>query len=112
VGDLGERVRAGGWDLCVVIDQERVVLGLVLAEALSADPATPVEEVMDPGPVTFRPNLRTGELPHYLTKHRIPRALVTTSDGVLIGLLPLEDFARQRPGGAGGARHVGESARP
>lgn len=101
MGDLRERVRAGGWDLCVVIDQERVVLGLVLADALSADPATPVEEVMDAGPVTFRPNLPTGELPHYLTKHRIPHALVTTSDGLLIGLLPLEDLDRQRPGGAG-----------
>jgi hypothetical protein len=46
---------------------------------------------MQAGPVTFRPNLGAGQMPDYLKKQRIPRALVTTSDGVLIGLLRIED---------------------
>src|SRR5260370_26523396 len=29
VGAVRDRVRAGGWDVCVVVDEHRVVLGLV-----------------------------------------------------------------------------------
>jgi Mg/Co/Ni transporter MgtE len=91
VGAVWDRVRAAGWDVCVVVDEQRVVLGLVHAEGLGVDPSTPVEEVMRPSPVTFRPNLGVGEMPDYLKEQQMPRPLVTTSDGVLIGLLRIED---------------------
>jgi Mg/Co/Ni transporter MgtE len=91
VGAVRDRVRGDGWDVCVVVDEQRVVLGLVRAEALGVDPGTPVEEVMQPSPVTVRPNLGVGEMPDYSKEQRTPRALVTTSDGVLIGLLRIED---------------------
>jgi hypothetical protein len=45
-----------------------------------------VEQVIQSGPVTFRPDVGVGNLPQYV-KTRRPHALVTTSDGVLIGLL-------------------------
>lgn len=80
------RTRAG-LDVCVVVDAERVVLGLVEAEKLNVDPATSVEDVMQPDPLTFRPNVRAGQIPEYVKRQRVPQALVTTSDGVLIGLL-------------------------
>jgi Mg/Co/Ni transporter MgtE len=89
VGDLQERVRAARRDVCVVVDAERIVLGIVDAEALSGDPATVVESLMKPDPVTFRPHLRTGKIPDdYVRKRQVRHVLVTTSDGVLIGLLP------------------------
>jgi len=88
VGDLRERVRAARQDVCVVVDSERIVLGIVNAEALSGDPATVVENIMKPDPVTFRPHLRTGEIPDYVRKRQVRHVLVTTSDGVLIGVLP------------------------
>jgi Mg/Co/Ni transporter MgtE len=97
VGAVRDRVRDGNWDVCVVVDEQRVVLGLMRAEALGVDPGTPVEDVMQAGPVTFRPNLGAGQMPDYLKKQRIPRALVTTSDGVLIGLLRIEDVEGHRP---------------
>jgi CBS domain-containing protein len=100
VDTVRHRMREGGWDVCVVVGEHRVVLGLVRAEALGVDANTPVEEVMQPSPVTFRPNLGVGQMPDYLKKQRIPRALVTTSDGVLIGLLRIEDV-EQRQGDAG-----------
>ena len=96
VGAVRDRVRGDGWDVCVVVDEQRVVLGLVRVEALGVDPDTPVETVMQPSPVTFRPNLGVGEMPDYLTEPRTPLALVTTSDGVLIGLLRIEDVAGGR----------------
>jgi Mg/Co/Ni transporter MgtE len=71
-----------------VVDSERIVLGIVNAEALSGDPATVVENIMKPDPVTFRPHLRTGEIPDYVRKRQVRHVLVTTSDGVLIGVLP------------------------
>src|SRR2546426_403793 len=88
VGDLQERVQTARRDVCVVVNAERIVLGIVEAEALSSDPATVVENIMKPDPVTFRPHLRTGEIPEYVRKRQVRHVLVTTSDGVLIGLLP------------------------
>lgn len=91
VGTVRDRVHKTGFDVCVVLDDQSVVLGLVNAETLDVDPDTAVEEVMQSGPVTFRPNLRVGQMPDYLKTQRTRRALVTTSDGVLVGLLRIED---------------------
>lgn len=77
VGDLQERVRAAGRDVCVVIDADRIVLGIVNAEALRGDPATVVESIMKPDPVTFRPHLRTGEIPDYVRKRRGGKWLIS-----------------------------------
>ncbi len=72
-----------------VLDADRVVLGLVGPDGLTGDPAAGVEELMDLAPVTFRPNLRVGEMPAYLKKQRVQHALVTTNDGILVGLIEL-----------------------
>ena len=66
VRDLQERVRAARQDVCVVVDSEHIVLGIVDGDALSGDPATVVENIMKPDQVTFRPHLRTGEIPDYV----------------------------------------------
>ncbi len=87
VGDVLDRPAAGTAEPLIVVDTDRVVLGLVKPEALKGDPRSRIEQVMDPGPVTFRPNLRVGEMPEYFKRHAIQHALVTTSDGVLIGLV-------------------------
>src|SRR6266851_4167036 len=89
VGDVRDRVDRNGGEPLVVVDADRVVLGLVNSDALAGDPATPVEEVMDSAPVTFRPNVRAGEMPDYIKTQGVRHAIVTTSDGVLIGLLHL-----------------------
>jgi Mg/Co/Ni transporter MgtE len=96
-GAVRDRVRSGNWDVCVVVSEERVVLGLVRAEVLVAEPSAPVEQVMESGPVTFRPNLPVGQMPDYLKKQRTPRVLVTTSDGILVGLLRGEDVEGHAP---------------
>jgi Mg/Co/Ni transporter MgtE len=71
------------------VNAERVVLGLVPREALEADANALIADVMQPSPVTFRPHVEAGKLPEYVKSQRISRALVTTSDGVLVGLLRL-----------------------
>jgi CBS domain-containing protein len=90
LGAVRERMHEGRWELCVVVDDHRVVLGAVARENGEGDPDAPVELVMQAGPVTFRPHVAVGTLPEYRKTQRIPRALVTTSDGVLIGLLRMD----------------------
>ena len=90
VGDVRKRRRGAGSEPVVVVDGNRVVLGLVDAEALSGDPTTPIERTMQPDPVSFRPDVRVGETPQYFKKHGVRHTLVTTSDGVLVGLLRME----------------------
>jgi Mg/Co/Ni transporter MgtE len=77
---------AGSGDLCVVLDRG-VVAGLLDAEALGADPSTPVVDVMAPGPSTFRPSLPIEEMAAYFDEHDLDRTLVTTLDGRLVGVV-------------------------
>ncbi len=56
VGAVRDRVRERGWDVCVVADDGRVVLGLVHTAMLDVDVDTPVEQVMQSSPITFRPS--------------------------------------------------------
>jgi Mg/Co/Ni transporter MgtE len=94
IGQVRERVRAAGWDACVVVNEERVVLGLLRAGELELGRDEPVEQVMRPGPSTFRPHVPIEELAHHLIHHDVPSSPVTTSDGRLVGLLRREDAAR------------------
>jgi Mg/Co/Ni transporter MgtE len=94
IGQVRERVRAAGWDACVVVNEERVVLGLLRTGELELGRDEPVEQVMRPGPSTFRPHVPIEELAHHLIHHDVPSSPVTTSDGRLVGLLRREDAAR------------------
>ncbi len=81
--------------LCVVINDHRIVLGLLRRGAAQADGTRTVEDVMLSGPVTFRPNASLEEMDQYLTDHKIAYALVTTPDGELIGLASADDIHRR-----------------
>jgi Mg/Co/Ni transporter MgtE len=94
IGQVRERVRAAGWDACVVVSDQRVVLGLLRAGELERGQNEPVEQVMRPGPSTFRPHVPIEELAHFMIHHDMPTSPVTTSDGRLVGLLRREDAAR------------------
>jgi Mg/Co/Ni transporter MgtE len=94
IGQVRERVRAAGWDACVVVSDQRVVFGLLRAGELQRGQDEPVEQVMRPGPSTFRPHVPIEELAHFMVHHDLPTSPVTTSDGRLVGLLRREDAAR------------------
>jgi Mg/Co/Ni transporter MgtE len=94
IGEVRARVRAAGWDACVVVNDERVVLGLLRAKELRRGQDESIERVMRPGPSTFRPHVPIEELAHHMIHHDLPTSPVTTSDGRLVGLLRREDAAR------------------
>jgi predicted transcriptional regulator len=100
IGVVRERVRKMGWDRCVVVNKERVVLGLLREKELSSDPKSPVEEAMRNGPATFRPNEPVGKMAKRMRDRGATAVLVTTSDGRLVGLLhrkDVEQLAGVRP---------------
>ncbi len=95
VGEAAERVREIGWDRCVVVNEERVVLGLLREKDLaSSDPEASVEGVMRNGPATFRPDEPVGKLAKRMREREASAVVVTTSDGRLVGLLYREDAER------------------
>jgi Mg/Co/Ni transporter MgtE len=88
------RQRAGDWGTCIVVNEERVVLGRVFKDQLDGDPSAHVGEVMRPGTSTFRPNVSAAEMLEYMDRRHHETSLVTTSDGRLVGLVRREDVER------------------
>jgi CBS domain-containing protein len=88
-------VRAAGWSLCVVLDDERVVLGLLEAAALDREPAAVAADAMRSAPSTIRPHVTLEETVKSLQARRRDLVLVTTSDGRLVGLLRRADAERR-----------------
>lgn len=92
IGDLRERVRADGRDICVVVNEKRIVLGLLRKQALDSAPERTAEQVMSAGPKTFRPNLTLQELLQSMREHDIQtNSLVTTGEGRLLGIISRAD---------------------
>ena len=92
--DVRARVGAAGWDACVVVNEARVVLGLLRAAQLQGDPAARLEAVMRPGPSTFRPFVSIEEMARFMIEHTLESSPITTSDGRLVGLLRRDDAVR------------------
>ncbi|HKA12850.1 MAG TPA: CBS domain-containing protein [Candidatus Dormibacteraeota bacterium] len=91
LGEVRDRVRAAGWDSTVVVNEERVLLGLLRAAELDKDPAQLIEHAMRPGPSTFRPFVSIDDMAHFMVEHQLENVPVTTSDGRLVGLLLKQD---------------------
>ena len=80
----------------MVVNHERVVLGLLRAEELRKGHEERVERVMRPGPSTFRPHVSIDEIAKFMVTHDLPNSPITTSDGRLVGLLRREDLESGR----------------
>ncbi|MDP9477195.1 MAG: CBS domain-containing protein [Actinomycetota bacterium] len=95
-----ERARRAGWDRRVVVNGERVVLGLLREKDLVSDPEASVEGVMRNGPATFRPNEPVGKLAKRMRERGASAVVVMPPDGKLVGLLYREDAERLADGHA------------
>jgi predicted transcriptional regulator len=91
LGEVRERARAQGWDSVVVVNEERVVLGLLRSAELDKDADLVIERAMRPGPSTFRPYVSLHEMAHFMVEHKLENTPITTSDGRLVGLLLQKD---------------------
>lgn len=80
--------------LCVVVDDERIVAGVLRGDALAKEPDARVEDVMELGPRTIRPSKPVDELLRKRSSQGVKSWIVTTAHGELLGLLTRTDAER------------------
>ena len=93
LSEVRDRVQALGWDAVVVVNDERVVFGLLRAKEMALDGDQLIAQAMRPGPSTFRPYVLAEEMAHSMVEHKLESSPITTSDGRLVGLLLQKDVA-------------------
>jgi len=101
LGDVCDRLRAAGETSCIVVNDQRVVLGRVRGEALDGDAEQTVEAVMEAGPTTVRLSEPLDKLIERMQKRKTSSIIVTTAAGVLLGVLRREDGERRLAEGKG-----------
>ncbi|MGI8795443.1 MAG: CBS domain-containing protein [Acidimicrobiia bacterium] len=89
VADVGGRTRSAGWDLCVVVNERKIVQGRLRLDRIDAAPPDTVETVMEPGPATVRADADLASTTERMQRRGTTSLLVTTPDGELLGALVL-----------------------
>jgi CBS domain-containing protein len=77
--------------VCVVVDGDSVVLGLLRGGAFNAAPESIMEQIMESGPSTIRPHVPVETLAENMRKQEAEHTVVTTLDGRLVGVLYRKD---------------------
>ena len=62
-------------------------MGVIQGETWDASPQARVVDVMQPGPRTIRPDLEPKDAQKILKNYDAPTAIVTSSDGELLGTI-------------------------
>lgn len=91
VSDVAERV-GDEWQICVVTNDEGLVLGLLGRQALGSGQSVRAEDAMSLGPSTIRPSARREAIARRMLDQNLTRIVVTRSDGTLTGVLRREDL--------------------
>lgn len=91
VADAAAKSKSTGGDVCIVVNEERVVLGRLRGNALTHHPEAIVEEIMEDGPTTTRADDDLESLTARMRKRSVGSIVVTDPDGRLIGVLYRED---------------------
>ena len=89
--DVRRSVRAADWETCIVVNESAVVLGRLGRKALASDEDVAVEAAMTAGPSTVRPSITPAAIVERMQEQKLIGALVTRSDGMLVGLLRRAD---------------------
>ena len=83
-------------DLCVVVNDRNIVFGVIQGETWNANPLARIVDVMQPGPRSFRPDMDPKEAQKIMRNHDASSALVTTSDGELLGIIRVSQKKPQK----------------
>lgn len=87
------RLETSDWDVCVVSNTDGLVLGLLHQAEIETGRSGTIEEVMEEGPTTFRPDSSPDALRDYLSRSNRELALVTSNRGKLIGAVTKADLS-------------------
>ena len=98
LGDVHARVQEAGHGVCIVVDGDRVVLGRLRGRAWERDADATVEDVMQLGPPTIRPDVFLHDIVERLQRARAGSILVTSygahEGGRFLGVLYRVDAER------------------
>src|SRR5215471_21690580 len=83
-------------DLCVVVNDRNIVLGVIQGDTWDANPQARVVDVMQPGPRTLRPDLEPKDAQRVLRNYDASSAIITTSDGELLGIIRIAQKKSQK----------------
>jgi rhodanese-related sulfurtransferase/CBS domain-containing protein len=87
VNHVLERAQAAGWEMAVVINESRVVLGRVRFSRIETGSTVVVDAVMEPGPATVHAGADLEETLMRMTTRHVDSIVVSTPDGELLGVL-------------------------
>jgi rhodanese-related sulfurtransferase len=83
-------------DMCIVVNDRNIVMGIIEGETWDAPPQSRVADVMQPGPQTIRPDLEPKDAQKILRNYDASSAIVTTSDGELLGIVKIAQKKAQK----------------
>jgi CBS domain-containing protein len=86
------RIEASPFGFGLVVDENGVLLGRLRRSALEQSEDGTVEQLMEVGPSTVRADVRAEELRERLEERELSSAIVTTPDGVLLGVVRRSDL--------------------
>ena len=86
VGVVGRRIADSPYPFGLVLSSGGVLLGRLRRSMLDCDPRLRADEVMEPGPKTFRPHKPAAAIAAELGTRGFRWAIVTTPEGELIGV--------------------------
>jgi hypothetical protein len=76
-----------GWDMSIVINEDRIVQGRLRLDRVGSHPEGTVADHMDPGPATIRADVPLSEMRQRMTDHHLSSLIVSTPDGRLLGAI-------------------------
>jgi Mg/Co/Ni transporter MgtE len=92
LAEVRQRVLAAGWDTCVVVNEQRVVVGSLGRKILAGNDEVSIAARISPGPSTVRPSIGADALLERIHARNLTNYLVTTPDGRLVGLGRRDDL--------------------
>jgi CBS domain-containing protein len=104
VGEAKQRAQKLGVQICVVVNEQGKVLGLIEKEDWETDNDISVETAMDPGPTTLRPSYLLKDANELVVKSG-GDAIVTSSDGKLMGIFRHKNAELKKQISKSGSRH-------
>jgi len=92
VSEVRERVEPSPYRFALVTAPGGVVLGRLRSSVLEGDPEAAVDDVMEAGPSTVRADTSAEALAKRLEERDLKFAIVTTPEGVLLGIVRRADL--------------------
>jgi len=86
IGDVAKQIADSPYGFALVLIPSGVLLGRLRASALNVAPEMPVEEQMESGSSTVRPDIPADQLAQRLRDGDLKTAIITTPEGHLLGI--------------------------